>query len=50
MCFSHSISSHDFKFLIPSDLKLGLKAVEYSYNLNYNEYAQLSWVQTVCSK
>jgi hypothetical protein len=29
--------------VIPSDLKFGLKAPEYSYNLNYDKYAQLAW-------
>jgi hypothetical protein len=36
-------------------LKFGLKALEYSYNLNYDKYAQLAWgpklkIKNPCSK
>jgi hypothetical protein len=57
MCFEHPISNQIFKFVIPSDLKFGLKTLEYSYNLNYDKYAQLAWgpklvlrIKNPCSK
>jgi hypothetical protein len=43
---SHSISSYLEIFY--HGLKLGVKALQYSYNLNYNNHAQLAWGLNQC--
>jgi hypothetical protein len=35
---------------IPSDFKLGVKALEYFYNWNSNKHVQVAQVPTPCSK